>query len=142
MLDCLVAFIFLLLSRNILSQTVVHYHLPSKYLQSHSEFKSVQNIMGNSFCTEKFPELTEKIFIYLDTSSAIQCRLVSRTFNHIINNPYFWLRKLAFDAEQKNLLKMIQSVSCVDGKYFSIKTTNNLKIKNHPLYLNRTLESI
>ena len=93
------------------------YHLSSKYLQSHSECKSVQNIMGNSFCSEKFPELTEKILIFLDTASTLQCRLVCRMFNHIINNPHFWLRKLAYDAKQQTLLKMIQSVSYVEGKY-------------------------
>ena len=78
--------------------------------------------MANSFfCTEKFPELTEKIFIFLDTSSALQCRLVSRSFNHIINNPYFWLRKLAFDAKPKTLLKMVKSVKFINGKYTLIK---------------------
>ena len=98
-------------------------------------YSLVQIIMANIFSSEKFPELIEKILNFLDTASILQCRLVCRTFNHISNDPHFWLRKLAFDAGQKNLLKMIQSVSCVDGKYFSIKTTNNLKIKQHPLYL-------
>ena len=117
-------------------------HSSISYIQNFRVYSLVQIIMANIFSSEKFPELIEKILMFLDTASVLQCRLVCRTFNHISNNPHFWLRKLAFDAEQKNLLKMIQSVSCVDDKYFSIKTTNNLKIKNHPLYLNRTLESI
>ena len=73
--------------------------------------------MANIFSLEKFPELTEKILIFLDTASVLQCRLVCRTFNHISNNPHFWLRKLAYDAKQQTLLKMIQSVSYVEGKY-------------------------
>ena len=85
--------------------------------------------MAEISCLQKLPELSEKIFIFLDTSSVLECRLVCRAFNHIIENPHFWLKKLSIDGSTRMFHKMtetmiyvIKELSCHDYakklKYF------------------------
>ena len=65
--------------------------------------------MAEISCLQKLPELSEKVFIFLDTSSVLECRLVCKAFNHVIENPHFWLNKLAFDGTTRNLNKLVES---------------------------------
>ena len=66
--------------------------------------------MEDIFCLQKLPELSEKVFIFLDTSSVLECRLVCRAFNHIIENPHFWLKKLSFDGTTRTLHKLTETI--------------------------------
>ena len=68
--------------------------------------------MAEISCLQKFPELSEKVFIFLDTSSMLQCRLVCRAFNRIIENPHFWLKKLSFDGTTRTLHKLTETIVC------------------------------
>ena len=40
----------------------------------------------------------------------LQCRLVCRAFNRIIENPHFWLKKLSFDGTTRTLHKLTKMV--------------------------------
>ena len=61
---------------------------------------------------QKLPELSEKVFVFLDTSSVLECRLVCRAFNHIIENPHFWLKNLSFDGTTRTLHKLTETIVC------------------------------
>ena len=58
-------------------------------------------------------ELAENIFIFLDSSTIIECRLVNKTFKEIIDNPHFYLRKLAFDGQKKHVQKIFDAFVAV-----------------------------
>ena len=58
-------------------------------------------------------ELAENIFIFLDSSTILECRLVNKTFKEIIDNPHFYLRKLAFDGQQKHVQKIFDAFVAV-----------------------------
>ena len=58
-------------------------------------------------------ELAENIFIFLDSSTILDCRLVNKTFKEIIENPHFYLRKLAFDGQQKHVQKIFDAFFAV-----------------------------
>ena len=72
--------------------------------------------MEKIYVLKNFPELSERIFIFLNTSTLLEFRLVCKTFNQIIENPYFWLKKIKFDGQPKNLLKMLQVISSISGE--------------------------
>ena len=40
------------------------------------------------------PEIIEKVFDALDSSTLLNCRLVCKTWNQFLENPMFWLKKL------------------------------------------------
>ena len=50
-------------------------HSSISYIQNFRVYSLVQIIMANIFSSEKFPELIEKILIFLDTASTLQCRV-------------------------------------------------------------------
>ena len=70
--------------------------------------------MEDMFCLQKLPELSEKVFIFLDTSSVLECRSVCKAFNYVIENPHFWLKKLSFDGKENNLLKTVQALMSIN----------------------------
>ena len=66
--------------------------------------------MEDIFCLQKLPELSEKVFIFLDTSSVLECRLVCRAFNHIIENSHFWIKKLSIYGSRRIFHKMTETI--------------------------------
>ena len=83
--------------------------------------------MEDIFCLQKLPEISEKVFIFLDTSSVLECRSVCRAFNLVIENPHFWLKKLAFDGQPKSFHKMMRSVIFINRKMNGLGSFNNKK---------------
>ena len=50
-----------------------------------------------------FQHIYEKIFVLLDHKTLLQCRLVNQSWNTILYNPIFWVRKCgSLNARKKN----------------------------------------
>ena len=50
--------------------------------------------MNQKIKFENHPEIGEKIFSYLDLQTLIKCQFVCHDWKNVLENPYFWLKKL------------------------------------------------
>ena len=55
--------------------------------------------MEKNRCIEFSTEIREKVFIYLRPSTILRCRLVNREFKDILDNPFFYLRKIRYGVK-------------------------------------------
>ena len=67
--------------------------------------------MNQKIKFENHPEIGEKIFSYLDLQTLIKCQFVCHDWKNVLENPYFWLKKLKdighpyeIDTAWKNLI--------------------------------------
>ena len=85
--------------------------------------------MEEIFCLQEIPEITERVFMFLDTPSILKCRLVNKAFNHIIENPHFCLRKLTCDGQQKSVQKLFNESRSIEQELLKYER-GSLKERN------------
>ena len=52
---------------------------------------------------ESYPEIGEKIFSYLDLQTLLSCQNVCQDWKQVLENPYFWLKKLKDVGQSKEI---------------------------------------
>ena len=59
--------------------------------------------MNQKIKFENHPEIGEKIFSYLDLQTLIKCQFVCHDWKQVLENPYFWLKKLRKVGHKSNI---------------------------------------
>ena len=108
-------------------------------------------IMNNIIKFENHPNIGEYIFSHLDWQSLLSCQFVCQDWKQVLQNPYFWLKKLTeigqsneIDTAWKNLITKAVDfgvtksdfAECLQKKYkdFNLAQDRGQYLKENSLY--------